>query len=137
MPIIAQSLSSAIVILLVTNVLVASVIYWLVADISIKAAVVNAIPLSIISSAIAIPSVEQIGGNKREFIVYESIFSDIFGILIFNFVVFTENIVPSSFGYLFLDLGLVGILGILFTFILLYFISKNQLKSDFLSLLLY
>lgn len=135
LPIIAQSLSSAIVILLVTNVLVASVIYWLVADISIKAAVVNAIPLSIISSAIAIPSVEQIGGNKREFIVYESIFSDIFGILIFNFVVFTENIVPSSFGYLFLDLGLVGILGILFTFILLYFISKNQLKVRFFILI--
>ena len=99
--------------------LVAAVIYWLVPDITVKAALVNAIPLSIISSAIAIPSVDQIGKSKREFIVYESIFSDIFGILIFNFVVFTDKIVPSSFGYLFLDIGLVALLGILFTFILL------------------
>ena len=87
--------------------LVSSVIYWLVPGITFKASIVNAIPLSIISSAIAIP----------------------------NFVVFTDHIVPSSFGYLFLDLGIVGLLGIVFTFILLYFISKNQLKVRFFILI--
>lgn len=135
LPIIGRSFFSAIIILLVTNGLVASVIYWLVPDVSFKASIVNAIPLSIISSAIAIPSVDKIGDRKREFIIYESIFSDIFGILIFNFVVFTDTIVPSSFGYLFLDLGLVAVLGIVFTFILLYFISKNQLKVRFFILI--
>ena len=135
LPIIGRSFFSAIVILLITNGLVASVIYWLVPDVSFKASIVNAIPLSIISSAIAIPSVDKIGDRKREFIIYESIFSDIFGILIFNFVVFTDTIVPSSFGYLFLDLGLVAVLGIVFTFILLYFISKNQLKVRFFILI--
>ena len=135
LPLIASSFFSAIIILLITNVLVASVIYWLVPDISFKASFVNAIPLSIISSAIAIPSVEQIGSEKREFIVYESIFSDIFGILIFNFVVFNDIIVPGSFGYLFIDLALVGILGLVFTLILLYFISKNQLKVRFFILI--
>lgn len=135
LPVIGRSFFSAIIILLVTNGLVASVIYWLVPDISFKASIVNAIPLSIISSAIAIPSVDQIGDGKREFIVYESIFSDIFGILIFNFVVFTDTIVPSSFAYLFLDLGLVVLLGIVFTLILLYFISKNQLKVRFFILI--
>lgn len=132
---IGRSFFSAIIILLITNGLVALIIYWLVPDISFKAAFVNAIPLSIISSAIAIPSVDKIGDNKREFIIYESIFSDIFGILIFNFVVFTDILVPSSFGYLFLDLGLVALLGIVFTFILLYFISKNQLKVRFFILI--
>lgn len=135
LPIIASSFFSAVIILLITNGLVASVIYWLVPDISFKASFVNAIPLSIISSAIAIPSVDSIGERKREFIIYESIFSDIFGILIFNFVVFTDTIVPSSFGYLFLDLGLVALLGIVFTLILLYFISKNQLKVRFFILI--
>lgn len=135
LPVIGRSFFSAIIILLVTNGLVASVICWLVPDISFKASIVNAIPLSIISSAIAIPSVDQIGDGKREFIVYESIFSDIFGILIFNFVVFTDTIVPSSFAYLFLDLGLVVLLGIVFTLILLYFISKNQLKVRFFILI--
>lgn len=135
LPLIGSSFFSAIIILLLTNVLVASVIYWLVSDISFKASFVNAIPLSIISSAIAIPSVEQIGKRKREFIVYESIFSDIFGILIFNFVVFTVKIAPSSFGFLFLDLAMVTVLGIAFTFVLLYFISKNQLKVRFFILI--
>lgn len=135
LPIIGRSFFSAIIILLITNGLVAAIIYWLVPGISIKASFVNAIPLSIISSAIAIPSVDHIGEEKREFIVYESIFSDIFGILIFNFVVFTETIVPGSFGYLFLDIGLVALLGIVFTLILLYFISKNQLKVRFFILI--
>jgi len=133
--VIGSSFFSAIVILLLTNVLVAAVIYMLVPGTDFKSSFVNAIPLSIISSAIAIPSAEQIGESKREFIVYESIFSDIFGILIFNFVVFTEKIVPGSFGYLFLDLGLVAVMGIIFTFILLYFISKNQLKVRFFILI--
>lgn len=134
-PTILRSFFAAIIILLITNGLIAFIIYWLVPDISFKASFVNALPLSIISSAIAIPSVEQIGVEKREFIVYESIFSDIFGILIFNFVVFTDKIVPSSFGYLFLDLGVVSIVGIVLTFILLYFISKNQLKVRFFILI--
>jgi hypothetical protein len=49
--------------------------------------------------------------------------------------VFTDTIVPSSFGYLFLDFGLVVLLGIVFTLIVLYFISKNQLKVRFFILI--
>ncbi|MFH0999965.1 MAG: cation:proton antiporter [Bacteroidota bacterium] len=135
LPLIGSSFFAAIIILLLTNFLVATVIYKLVPGISFKASFVNAIPLSIISSAIAIPSVEQIGKNKREFIVYESIFSDVFGILIFNFVVFTENIAPSSFGFLFVDLAIVALIGFIFTALLLYFISKNQLKIRFFILI--
>jgi hypothetical protein len=46
----------------------------------------NAVPLVVISSAIAIPSVANLSGEKQEFIVYESTFSDILGIMLFNFV---------------------------------------------------
>jgi hypothetical protein len=46
----------------------------------------NAVPLVVISSAIAIPSVAGLTGEKQEFIVYESTFSDILGIMLFNFV---------------------------------------------------
>ena len=46
----------------------------------------NAVPLVVISSAIAIPSVANLTGEKQEFIVYESTFSDILGIMLFNFV---------------------------------------------------
>ena len=44
---------------------------------------VYAIPLSIMSSAIIIPSVSSLSAQSREFMVYESTFSDIFGIMAF------------------------------------------------------
>jgi len=57
---------------------------WLGA--SWQTCLLNAVPLVVISSAIAIPSVASLTGDKQEFIVYESTFSDILGIMLFNFV---------------------------------------------------
>jgi hypothetical protein len=57
---------------------------WLGA--SWQTCLLNAVPLVVISSAIAIPSVANLSGEKQEFIVYESTFSDILGIMLFNFV---------------------------------------------------
>ena len=48
-------------------------------------AVLYAIPLSIISSAVAIPSASSLLNQEREFVIYESTFSDILGIMIFNY----------------------------------------------------
>lgn len=50
-------------------------------------AFIYAIPLSIMSSAIIIPSVNQLSGKKKEFMIYESTFSDILGIMIFYFAI--------------------------------------------------
>ncbi|MEO0224518.1 MAG: cation:proton antiporter [candidate division WOR-3 bacterium] len=48
---------------------------------------INVIPLSVISSSIAIPSSKGLSPYYREFVIYESSFSDILGILFFNFIV--------------------------------------------------
>jgi NhaP-type Na+/H+ or K+/H+ antiporter len=48
-------------------------------------AILSAIPLAIISSAVAIPSAASFLNQDREFVVYESTFSDILGIMIFNY----------------------------------------------------
>ncbi len=48
-------------------------------------AVLFAIPLAIISSAVAIPSASSLLKQEQEFVVYESTFSDILGIMIFNY----------------------------------------------------
>jgi NhaP-type Na+/H+ or K+/H+ antiporter len=45
-----------------------------------------AVPLSILSSAIIIPSVARLKKSKKEFLVYESAFSDILGIMFFYFL---------------------------------------------------
>lgn len=55
-------------------------------------ALIYAIPLSIVSSAIVIPSVHRLFPAKREFLIYESTFSDILGIMLFDFIVFEPPI---------------------------------------------
>lgn len=45
-----------------------------------------AVPLSIMSSAIIIPSVGSLMKDKKEFMIYESTFSDILGIMLFYFL---------------------------------------------------
>lgn len=54
---------------------------------SLYTAILYAIPLSIMSSAIIIPSVGRLSGKKKEFMVYESTFSDILGIMVFYFMI--------------------------------------------------
>ena len=48
---------------------------------------IYATPLSILSSAIIIPSVVDLRADKKEFHIYESTFSDILGIMMFYFLV--------------------------------------------------
>jgi Kef-type K+ transport system membrane component KefB len=52
---------------------------------------IYAIPLSVMSSAIIIPSVKPLSENKREFMIYESTFSDILGIMLFYFAIGTTR----------------------------------------------
>jgi len=55
-------------------------------DITSFTAMVYAIPMAIMSSAIIIPSVSNLSEHKKEFLVFESAFSDIAGIMFFNFL---------------------------------------------------
>ena len=63
-----------------------------------KINLVNVIPFCGISSAIAIPSVRSLSKESREFVVYESSLSDIFGVLFFNFIALNPYINGQSFG---------------------------------------
>ena len=78
--------------LIISSGVIAALIYYLVpqAD-SFYNCLVYAVPLSIMSSAIIIPSVGGLTGEKKEFMVYESTFSDIFGIMIFYFLIGVEE----------------------------------------------
>ena len=50
-------------------------------------AALMAVPFAVISSAVAIPSAEMLADEDREFIVYESSWSDILGVMLFNALV--------------------------------------------------
>ena len=57
-------------------------------------ALLCAIPLSILGSAVILPSVDDVEQKKREFMIYESTFSDILGIIAFYSVL--NMVEPSS-----------------------------------------
>jgi Kef-type K+ transport system membrane component KefB len=85
-PVIFKSLIVALVSLLACTFGIAFILnYWLID--SFFQSLFYAIPLSIMSSAIIIPSVGSMAEDKREFLIYESTFSDILGIMLFFFVV--------------------------------------------------
>lgn len=56
-------------------------------DMKLGPAFLYSTPLSVISSAIVIPSVESLSHKKKEFLIYESCLSDILGIMLFYFVI--------------------------------------------------
>ena len=91
---------------------------------SFRTALINAIPLCVISSAVAIPSVKNQIASSKEFIVYESSLSDIIGILFFNFMAFNETINASSFGFFGLDLLIMLIISFIATIGLSFLLSR-------------
>jgi len=86
LPIILKGFLSAIVILLL-NIIVISWLFNYFIGMELHTATIFATPLSIISSAVAIPSAANLLNQDKEFVVYESTFSDILGIVIFNYVI--------------------------------------------------
>ena len=69
---------------------------------SVRNSLLNAIPLGIVSSSVAISSAVHLKPDDKEFVVYESSFSDIFGIIIFDFILLSHG----SIGQGILDMGL-------------------------------
>lgn len=93
---------------------------------------VYAIPLSIMSSAIIIPSVASLSKDKEEFMVYESTFSDILGIMFFYFLLGSVNQGGAgeiSFAILFnVLITIVVSVGISYLLIFLFQKLQSQVK---------
>lgn len=64
----------------------AEILHYYIPGMDITKAWLYATPLSILSSAIIIPSVAGLHATKKEFHIYESTFSDILGIMFFYFL---------------------------------------------------
>ncbi|MFK7756317.1 MAG: cation:proton antiporter [Flavobacteriales bacterium] len=84
-PTIWKSLVAALLGLLVSTFIIA-MFFKLVMSLDTLTSYFYAIPLSILSSAIIIPSVGGLIPSQKEFMVYESTFSDILGIMLFYFM---------------------------------------------------
>lgn len=74
---------------------------------SLRKAILNAIPFCVISSSVAISSVRNLPKAEKEFVVYESSMSDIFGVLLFNFILLNEVVEVLNVGKFVLQLLLM------------------------------
>ncbi|GJM35574.1 MAG: hypothetical protein DHS20C18_45750 [Saprospiraceae bacterium] len=83
---IAKAFFIALVGLLISIWVAAMILHEFIPGMTMKAAYLYATPLSILSSAIIIPSVSGLKEHKKEFHIYESTFSDILGIMVFYFL---------------------------------------------------
>ncbi|MFW5851828.1 MAG: sodium:proton antiporter [Bacteroidota bacterium] len=97
---------------------------------SLKQGLLNAIPLCIISSAIAIPSAQNLSRAKKEFVIYESSLSDIFGVIFFNFIAFNTIFDFYSFAHFGFQILIIIIVTFIATISLSLLLSKikNHIK---------
>ncbi len=101
-----------------------------------KTGLINAIPLSIISSAIAIPSAKNLSVHNREFITYESSLSDIFGVIFFNYIALNDNLNTETFGIFLVQFLLMIFVSLISTLCLAYLIGKIKHHIKFTPIIL-
>lgn len=83
---ILKSMAIALIGLVASAWVAALILHQFIPDMTMQSAWLYATPLSILSSAIIIPSVSGLKESKKEFHIYESTFSDILGIMMFYFL---------------------------------------------------
>lgn len=128
--VIRNSFFAALVIFVLSAVLVTGILYYWLGE-PVRNCVVYAIPLSIISSSIIIPSIHPLTESKKEFLVYEASFSDILGIVVFNYFAAEEVMTWKSAGIFGANILLSVMLSLVFSFILFLILAKTRLNIKF------
>lgn len=130
---IRNSLGSALFIFLISAIGIGMLIMqWL--GVSFENAFIYAVSLSIISSAIVIPSTEHLPEEKKEFIVYESSLSDIIGIMVFNYMLMDNVMSASSAAVFGGKILLAVVISAAATFLLIYILTRATSHIKFFML---
>ena len=128
---ISRAFFTALVNLILSALLVGGVMI-LYLEVDLTTGLLYAVPLSIMSSAIIIPSVSALDNEKREFMIYESTFSDILGIMLFYFLI--SSMETSGFGQMslsvLLNLSLTVLVSVAASYFLIFLFQKirSELK---------
>ena len=127
---IRDSFLSAVIILVISTALLTGILYYWLGE-PVEKCLVYAIPLSIMSSSIVIPSIHPLSQRKKEFLVYEASFSDIVGIIIFNYFTAKDTLTLTSLGSFGLNLVLSVVLSVFLSFLLFLILAKTKLNIKF------
>jgi NhaP-type Na+/H+ or K+/H+ antiporter len=130
LPLIGKSFLSALLILVATSSIISLILIEFV-KLPLRTAVIYAVPLGVISSAIAIPSVHKLSAEKREFVIYESTFSDIIGIMLFNYIIIGNITSGSSVILFFINLLIILLVSAVSTGLLLFLLNYTRSHIKF------
>lgn len=117
LPLIGKSFGAALVGLMFSVAGIAVIVYYMgnlgqhTNDMSWLTAILDATCLAVISSAIVIPSVSVLEGERKEWMIYEATFSDILGIMLFYFLLTLESTPLQQAGLDFAGSFLLTIVG--------------------------
>jgi Kef-type K+ transport system membrane component KefB len=139
LPVILKGFFAA-TLILILNIIAVSWAFENILNLEHKTAIIFAIPLAIISSAVAIPSAAGLLNREKEFVVYESTFSDILGIMIFNYAIrqFESNqTLISAESIVALGLQIIGVIvvSLIITYLLFQLLQKIEHHVKFFLIL--
>jgi Kef-type K+ transport system membrane component KefB len=139
LPVILKGFFAA-ALILILNIIAVSWAFENILNLEHKTAIIFAIPLAIISSAVAIPSATGLLNREKEFVVYESTFSDILGIMIFNYAIrqFESNqTLISAESIVALGLQIIGVIvvSLIITYLLFQLLQKIEHHVKFFLIL--
>ena len=103
---------------------------------SFRLSLINFVPLCVISSSIAIPSVKKFAKFEKEFVTYESSLSDILGLVFFNFLIINESVSAASFGFFVLQILIIIIVSFIATALLSLLLSRIEHDIKFVPIIL-
>ncbi len=127
---IRSALLSSLFVLLLSSVGIALVLHARLGESWLKS-IVYAIPLSVVSSAVVIPSSRILKEEKREFLTYESSFSDILGILLFDYFIAKGIFTLQSLGLLAGGILVAIILSVVMSLLLLWVLTHSRVNIKF------
>lgn len=134
-PMVKKAFGGAFGALLILSLLIGAGFY-LIEGYPLKESIANALPLCVISSAIAIPTARHLGDTEREFVVYESSLSDILGVVVFNFVALNEVIDSFAFLKFGFQLLIMVALSLVISVGLTFLLRKIQHRVKFIPMIL-
>ncbi len=136
LPFIGKTFVTAVIPLFLSAFAIGHFFYYFL-DADYKQGLINAIPLCIISSAIAISSVGNLNVYNKEFAIYESSISDIIGVLFFNFLVLNNVIDGNSIGNFGLQILIMLLISFVATVFLAFLLSRIDHHIKFAPIVLF
>ncbi|MFV0505486.1 MAG: cation:proton antiporter [Bacteroidales bacterium] len=136
-PIVIKSLLVALVSLVLTTALITGIFMLFYQNMHWVSAILYAMPLSILSSAIVIPSISHLKKHDKEFLIYDSTFSDILGIMFFYAIKDNADVgsVMMFSGKLIFNFLLTTVISVALSYVTIYLIQYIKTGARLILLL--